>query len=80
MTTSVVFLGFQYLAPTPGAAGIGEATASPFFGALLSPDNAFLTVVLFRALTFYLHVIIGAVYLPIMGGVQDFLRRPQRTT
>ena len=35
--------------------------------------KAFVVVVLFRALTFYLHVVIGLCYLPFAGGVRQIL-------
>jgi glycosyltransferase 2 family protein len=70
---SAVFLAFSYVAPTPGGAGLSEATAVIFYGSLLAPPEAVAVVLLSRALTFYLQVVVGAVYLPIAGGVGEIL-------
>ncbi len=71
--TAVLYQGFLYLSPTPGSAGIGEASADVFFGALLPGGAAFATVVVFRALSYYLHVLIGLIYLPLSSGGRDIL-------
>lgn len=73
-TAAVVYQGTIYLAPTPGGAGFGEATANLFFGALLSPASAFVVVLVFRALTYYLHIAVGFVALPFSRALGDFLR------
>jgi len=73
--TAIVYQSFLYLAPTPGSAGVGEASAELFFGRLLPGGSAFVVVVLFRMLTYYLHVVIGLVYLPLAGGLRDILER-----
>jgi hypothetical protein len=70
---SAVFLAFSYVAPTPGGAGLAEATAVIFYGSLLPPPEAVAVVLLSRALTFYLQVVIGMIYLPIAGGVGEIL-------
>ena len=59
---------FTYVLPTPGGAGISEGTAEAFFGTVLSPQDAVVVVLAFRTLTFYLHIALGLVYLPIVGG------------
>jgi uncharacterized protein (TIRG00374 family) len=73
-TAAIVYQGTIYLAPTPGGAGIGEATATLFFGGLLPPASAFVVVIVFRALTYYLHIAVGFVALPFGGAIGDFLR------
>jgi len=70
---AVIYQGFTYVAPTPGGAGISEATAVLFFGEFLQPKNAVLAVVLYRSLTFYLQIIIGAIYLPFIGGIRGVM-------
>lgn len=65
---ATVYQGFLYVAPTPGASGIGEATAQTFFGDLVPGGGAFVAVVAFRTLTFYLHIVLGLVYLPFVSG------------
>jgi len=73
--TMVVYAAFTYVAPTPGGAGLSEAVAVPFFGGILPAHDAVIVVLLFRALTFYLDVAIGIVYLTIVGGVRQILDR-----
>ncbi len=68
---STVFLAFSYVAPTPGGAGLSESTALIFYGSLLPPPEAVAVVLLSRALTFYLQIAVGAVYLPVAGGVRE---------
>jgi glycosyltransferase 2 family protein len=71
---AVVYQGFVYVAPTPGGAGIGEASAGLFFDGVVPGGGAFAVVMLFRLLTFYLHVLLGLVYLPIIGALAEILR------
>lgn len=71
---AVIYQGFLYVAPTPGGAGVGEAGAGLFFGALLPGGKALVVVMLFRALTFQLQVLLGLVYLPLVGGMREILR------
>jgi hypothetical protein len=61
-TIAIVYQAFTYIAPTPG---IAEAGAGAFFAGLLGDGGAFAVVVLFRALTAYLQIAIGLVYLPV---------------
>ena len=70
---SIVYAAFTYVAPTPGGAGLSEAAATVFYGSILSARDAVLVVLLFRALTFYLHIAIGVVYLGIVGGTRQIL-------
>lgn len=64
---ALAYQAFTYVAPTPGASGLGEATGEVFFGDVV-PDAA-LGVLLFRAATIYLHVLMGLLYLPLVGGL-----------
>jgi uncharacterized protein (TIRG00374 family) len=72
---SVVYIAFTYVAPTPGGAGLAEATATVFYGSILPARDAVVVVLLFRALTFYLEVAVGIVYLGIVGGTRQILER-----
>lgn len=72
---STVFLAFSYVAPTPGGAGLSEATAVLFYGSILPAAEAVVLVLLYRALTFYLQIAVGALYLPFAGGVGEILAR-----
>jgi len=73
-SAAVVYQGVVYLAPTPGGAGVGEATAALFFGALLPRASAFVVVIVFRALTYYLHIAVGFLAMPFSRTLRDFLR------
>ncbi len=72
---SIVYLAFTYVAPTPGAAGLSEATAGPFFGDLVGPANAVLVVVLFRGLTLHLQILWGLVFVLTAGGLGQIMMR-----
>ncbi len=67
MALSVVYLGFLYVAPTPGAAGLSEITAVTFFGSQLGASGAVAVVLFFRAVTLYLHLVVGLIYLGLVG-------------
>lgn len=71
---AIIYQGFLYVAPTPGGAGVGEAGAGLFFGSLLPGGKALVVVMLFRALTFQLQVLLGLMYLPLIGGMREILR------
>ncbi len=73
-SAAIVYQGVVYLAPTPGGAGIGEATAALFFGALLPRASAFLVEIVFRALTYYLHIAVGFLAMPFSRALKAFLR------
>ena len=72
---SVVYVATLMVSPTPSGAGISEIAACPFFDGLLPPTTALLVVLVFRSVTFYLHLLVGAVYLPAVGGLRDILLR-----
>lgn len=72
--SSIVYLAVIYHAPTPGGSGIAEAVATPFFEGLVPAKEAFLAGIAFRAGTYYLHIAVGSVYLPVVGGVREILR------
>jgi hypothetical protein len=69
---AIVYQAFTYIAPAPG---IPEAGAAAFFGALLPGGEAFVVVLLFRALTAYFQVGLGLVYLPVIGALRAILER-----
>lgn len=75
---STVYAAFTYVAPTPGGAGLSEAVGPAFYGSILSPHDAVLVVLLFRALTFYLHILVGIIYLGIVGGTRQILESRAR--
>jgi uncharacterized protein (TIRG00374 family) len=72
---SIVYAAFTYVAPTPGGAGLSEAAATVFYGSILTPHDAMLVVLLFRASTFYLHIVVGVVYLGVVGGTRQIMER-----
>ena len=66
--SSWVYVAFVfYWAPTPGGAGFAEATAVPFFTAVLPPEQAIMMVLCFRTLTLYVQVVIAVPYLIVAG-------------
>jgi uncharacterized membrane protein YbhN (UPF0104 family) len=69
---AIVYQAFTYIAPAPG---IPEAGAAAFFGALLPGGEAFVVVLLFRALTAYFQVALGLVYLPVIGALRAIVER-----
>jgi uncharacterized protein (TIRG00374 family) len=72
--TTTVYLAFSYVAPTPGAAGLAEAVAVPFYEGLMSAKQAAVFAIAFRSVTFYLDVAFGFVYLLVVGGLLQILR------
>lgn len=73
--SSWVYIAFVfYLAPTPGGAGFAEATAVPFFMAVLSPAQAVMMVLCFRSLTLYIQVVIAVPYLLVAGTLRAMTR------
>ncbi|HVK88097.1 MAG TPA: lysylphosphatidylglycerol synthase domain-containing protein [Kofleriaceae bacterium] len=62
---ALVFLCFIFATPIPGGTGVSEAAAGVFFADLLAPADAIIAVAVFRAATYYLQLLIGALYLPI---------------
>jgi uncharacterized membrane protein YbhN (UPF0104 family) len=73
MGVATVYLGFIYVAPTPGASGLSEATAASFFGGFTGAQAAFWVVILFRLVTVYLHLLVGALYFFWVGGVKEIM-------
>jgi uncharacterized protein (TIRG00374 family) len=69
---AIIYQAFTYIAPAPG---IPEAGAAAFFGGLMPDGDAFVVVLLFRALTAYFQVVLGLVYLPIVGALRGLLRK-----
>lgn len=67
---AIVYQAFTYIAPTPG---IAEASAGAFFAGVLGDAHAFAVVLLFRALTAYLQIVLGLVYLPLGGMLRGLL-------
>ncbi len=69
---AVIYHGFTYIAPAPG---IPEAGAALFFGSQLSDADAVIVVLVFRALTAYLQVLLGLIYLPVIGALRAIVER-----
>lgn len=69
---AIVYQAFTYIAPAPG---IPEAGAAAFFGGLVPDGGAFVVVLLFRALTAYLQILLGLVYLPAGGMLRAIVSR-----
>ncbi|HEU0029983.1 MAG TPA: lysylphosphatidylglycerol synthase domain-containing protein [Kofleriaceae bacterium] len=72
---AIVYQAFTYIAPAPG---IPEAGAAAFFGGLVPDGGAFVVVLLFRALTAYLQIVLGLVYLPVGGMLRAIVSRSDR--
>jgi glycosyltransferase 2 family protein len=73
--SSWVYVAFVfYLAPTPGGAGFAEATAVPFFTAVLPAEQAIMMVLCFRSLTLYVQVVIAVPYLIVAGTLRAMVR------
>jgi uncharacterized protein (TIRG00374 family) len=64
---STVYTAVMFAVPTPGASGVSEASGPAFFAGLLSPADAVLVVLGYRALTLYAHLLFGALYLAALG-------------
>jgi len=71
---SLDYIAFTYVAPTPGAAGLSEASAASFFSQVATPAQALIAVLLFRASTVYLHIVVGLIYISYKSGVIIVLR------
>ena len=71
---AIEYIAFTYVAPTPGAAGLSEASAAGFFSQLVSPAQALAAVLMFRACTIYLHIVVGLIYVSLKSGVIIVLR------
>jgi hypothetical protein len=69
---AIIYQAFTYIAPAPG---IPEAGAIAFFGGVLSEGDAFVVVLLFRALTAYFQVALALIYLPVIGALRSILER-----
>ncbi|MBI3038571.1 flippase-like domain-containing protein [bacterium] len=77
INVSTVYVGFTYVAPTPGAAGLAEASGAAFFRGILPEKKAVLVVLLFRVLTSYFQVVFGLIYLGFVGCVKEILQKKQ---
>jgi hypothetical protein len=69
---AIIYQAFTYMAAVPG---LPEAVAVAFFGGVLPAGEAFAVVLLFRALTAYLQVVLALVYLPVNGLLRSILER-----
>lgn len=69
LATTIVYIAFTYIAPTPGGAGFAEAMALPFFGAVLPSQAAVMMVLSFRAITLLMQIGFGLPYLLLAGGM-----------
>lgn len=73
-----VYVAFLYTAPTPGATGLAEVMAVAFFGSILPAKEAVMLMLMFRALTIYLQVLLGIPYLLVAGGLGEILHARNR--
>lgn len=64
LARGVLLLCLLFLAPTPGGAGVGEASAVWFLGDLVAPADAVAIAAAYRLCTSHVHVAIGAVWVP----------------
>jgi uncharacterized protein (TIRG00374 family) len=74
LPVAILYQAFTYIVPTPGASGFAEAAAGVFFATLVPGGHAFMVVLLYRALTTYLHVALGLLYLPAIGVLRSLAR------
>lgn len=73
----IVYQTFTYMAPTPGGAGLSEASAQVFFQGVIQPQEAILMVTAYRTMTFYAQILIGLIYLPMIGALSGVLATAQ---
>ena len=66
---STLFTALAYSAPTPGGAGIAEASSVMFFKDIISPAQSLYVGGVFRAFTFYFQIAAGAAYFFVFGGL-----------
>ncbi|MBK9035394.1 MAG: flippase-like domain-containing protein [Myxococcales bacterium] len=64
---ALAYLCATFLAPTPGGAGVAEASSVVFFGDLIGPADAVIAVVAFRIARFVAQVVVPGVYLATRG-------------
>ncbi len=69
----VLYLTSLLLAPTPGGAGVAEATAVAFFPAPFNPSQAIMAVLVFRSFTFIFQLMIGFSFLFFTQGKSNKL-------
>ncbi len=74
IATTVVYVAFTYIAPTPGGAGFAEAMALPFFGDVLPPESAVMMVLAYRSMTLAVQLCFGLPYLLVVGGIASAAR------
>lgn len=60
-----LLLCLLFLAPTPGGAGVGEASAVWFLGDLVPPADAVAVAATYRLCTSHVHVALGAIWVPL---------------
>lgn len=73
----IVYQTFTYMAPTPGGAGLSEASAQAFFQGVIPAQEAILMVTAYRTMTFYAQILLGLIYLPMIGALSGVLATAQ---
>lgn len=64
---ALAYLCATFLAPTPGGAGVAEASAAVFFGDLIGRADAVVAVIAFRAARFVAQVVVCGAFLAVRG-------------
>ncbi|MFP5490232.1 MAG: YbhN family protein [Bacteriovoracia bacterium] len=65
---SLIYTALAYSAPTPGGAGISEASSVIFFNTIVPAMSAAYVGVIFRGFTFYFQILMGILYFLFFGG------------
>jgi len=69
----ILYTALAYSAPTPGGAGISEASSIFFFKDLLPLNKIILVALICRGFTFYFQIVVGIIYYIKIGGFQKTL-------
>jgi uncharacterized protein (TIRG00374 family) len=64
---ALAYLCATFLAPTPGGAGVAEASAAAFFGDLIGRADAVIAVIAFRVARFVAQVVVCGALLAVRG-------------
>lgn len=67
-----LFFIFSVVSPTPGGLGISEAASLYFYKEMIGVKAAIFVAIAFRFFTFYLQILIGAIYL-LLGRHKDLI-------
>ena len=73
-THGIIYTALAYSAPTPGGAGISEASSLFFYKDLLPMNKIILLALICRGFTFYIQILVGIIYYIKIGGFQKTLK------